>query len=82
MKAFVFCDGHSGGYTKNDFEWCVVYAENEASARAKFKEKTECDSFAVTCECCGPDFWVDEYTEEELVEYRKYANDNEGETIR
>lgn len=43
-------------------QWNDIFIEaNEEQARKVFTKKFKLDPDHVTCECCGPDFWIDPY---------------------
>ena len=69
MTVTKFFDMCSGGDAKTEFE--VIFIEgDEDTATGIFQRKFGRDPYNVTCQCCGPDFAVDEYdTFEEASSY-------------
>ena len=55
-----FMDMHSGGELKTDYGY--IYIELPMSkAEDFFEEEFNRNPNNITCECCGPDFYVSEY---------------------
>lgn len=62
-KVFEFNDMGGGGEHKTEYDFIYVEAIDEEEARNKFEGELEIDSYSVTCDCCGNDWWVDEARE-------------------
>ena len=68
-----FYDLHGGGYRKTDFNSIYIEAELEEAVRI-FEEKLDYNPITYSCDCCGPDFIINEEDEENVPE--------QSETIR
>jgi cytochrome c5 len=71
-----FFDMCSGGRQKTPHD--VVYIKgSESVAAAKFEEVFGRDPYNTTCDCCGPDFSIEEYDSlHEAQEYDTRWNHN------
>lgn len=71
--ATIFADMHSGGCQKLDFAYLAVNLP-ESKAVAWFEETYNRDPHHVTCECCGADYSLSEFSSiKEALEYYPLA---------
>lgn len=59
-KWFSFFDISSGGQQKTEYQCIYIEAPTERAASKIFKKRFDRSPYWVTCECCGPDFSIDE----------------------
>lgn len=71
-----FMDLCGGGYTKTPYTH--IYIDEPANEAIKtFKDLLGCDPTIITCQCCGSDFAIDEYSSiEEATAYDRKCNWN------
>lgn len=77
-----FMDMHSGGSTKvKTYEYIYIQMAEE-DARTFFSTTFGRNPNRVTCDCCGPDYLIDEYsTLEEATKYERVYLRPEGEDL-
>ena len=56
-----FRDMHSGGGTKVDGYQHIYIEAPEDEATEEFRQRFNRDPMNVTCQCCGPDYSIDEW---------------------
>lgn len=57
-----FMDMYSGGSQKCGADYILIEAKEEEAVEV-FEKRFDRNPFDITCECCGPDFYVSEYDE-------------------
>lgn len=71
-----FMDMHSGGGTKEDFEYLFIEAPIE-EAKIIFYNRFGHNPEHITCTCCGSDYSIYEYqSEEKLKEYLDFLKNH------
>jgi hypothetical protein len=68
-----FYDMRSGGRSKTPYD--VLYIKgNEDEAAETFRARFDRDPYNTTCDCCGPDYSIEEYAT--LEEARRYDSED------
>lgn len=64
---FLFSDMHSGGKSRDNFEYGILEAESHDDAVNQFVEKLGHHPYDVTCGCCGENYWISSHNDIDSV---------------
>jgi len=76
QKYTLIYDMHSGGDRKTDYQ--VIFIKGtEEEAQGIFEDKFNIPLYHITCECCGQDFDIWEFSEDKLEEMMEIHSNKE-----
>jgi hypothetical protein len=67
---FSFHDMNGGGFTKTDYSRIYIQADTIDDAVKNFTQTFNVNPYDTTCDCCGPDFSIDD--DKDLVSVTAY----------